>query len=254
MHFSTLSRIGRLLLDALVPRHCAGCERGIWAEPNPAFCRGCWEQIPWFADGGCPGCAIPFASPHARSHSPTHRCGRCRRRPRRFDGATAAGPYEGALAKAIHLFKYHRGRNLAEPLAEALVPWLAPLPAPDWLVPVPLNVARLRQREYNQSLLLADAIARRLGYRVAATALQRPRDTPSQALLSERDRRRNIRGAFRLARAPGVEGRAVWLIDDVLTTGATAEECARVLKRSGAAAVHLVAVARALRAPAGGTA
>lgn len=220
--------------------------RPLWAAPNPAFCNACWLGIPWFSESNCPGCAIPFGSKFALSHSPTHRCGPCRKRPRRFDGAASAGPFEGALAEAIHRFKYKGCRAMAEPLGQAVFRAAARIPRPDLVIPVPLSRRRLMEREYNQALLLADRVAGRFGLPMDSTTLIRVRDTEAQTKLSERERRAGIRRAFRVDDPAAVEDKRVWLVDDVMTTGATAEECARTLKRAGAKAVYILTAARTL--------
>ena len=135
---------------------------------------------------------------------------------------------------------------MAEPLGLALSRAAAGLPRPDLVMPVPLSRRRLMEREYNQALLLADRVAGRLGLAMEITTLMRVRDTEAQAKLSERERRASIRRAFRVADPAAVEDRVVWLVDDVMTTGATAEECARTLKRAGAKAVYVLTAARTL--------
>lgn len=118
------------------------------------------------------------------------------------------------------------------------------LPRADCLVPVPLHPQRLREREYNQALLLSDVLGRRLQLEVIPDGLERIRETPPQTGLSLEDRRRNVRRAFVAKRPKLIENHPVLLIDDVLTTGATVNECARALKRAGAKAVYVLTVAR----------
>lgn len=158
----------------------------------------------------------------------------------------AVGTYEGVLAEAIGLFKYHGKTHLAKPLGEMLLSRLDGLPRADCLVPVPLHPQRLRMREYNQALLLCDTVGRRFNLEVIPDGLERVRETPPQIGLSLSDRRRNVRRAF-VAKCPKlIEDHQVLLIDDVLTTGATVNECARALKRAGAKAVYVLTVARAV--------
>jgi ComF family protein len=168
-------------------------------------------------------------------------------KPPRFDRAVAVARYEGVLAEAIGLFKYQGKTHLAGPLTELMLSGLSRLPRPDCLVPVPLHPRRLREREYNQALLLCDALGRRLGLEVIPDGLERVRETPPQIGLSIADRRRNVRRAFVAKHPEIIEGRQILLIDDVLTTGATVNECARVLKRAGAKAVYVLTLARAVK-------
>jgi ComF family protein len=161
----------------------------------------------------------------------------------------AAGLYQEGLREAVHRFKF-RGdlgldRPLGELLAEALSGQAAPGWRPDLVVPVPLHRRRLAERTYNQSLLLARAVARSWRVPVPARLLLRTRATPPQQGLSAEERRRNLRGAFALRQPLG--GERVLLVDDVLTTGATARECARVLRDGGAGEVAVAVLARACR-------
>jgi ComF family protein len=241
-----LRRVGLKVLDLVFPRACHSCKSPLRGEENPSFCPDCWGTIKRIDGPACPSCGIPFASRAALSHSPAHRCGDCRMRPPRFDRAVAAGLYEGVLAEAIQLFKYRGRAGLARPLGELLAEAAGSFPAADGLVPVPLHPGRLRERGYNQALLLCDVLARRLGVEVIPDGLERRRETPPQTGLSPEARRRNVRRAFEMKPRRRMKGRRIILVDDVLTTGATVNECARVLKRAGARAVYVLTVARAV--------
>jgi ComF family protein len=232
------------LLDLIYPRTCHACRRVLRGEPNPCFCNGCWRNLPLLDGPCCPSCGVPFRSGAALSHSPTHRCGACRVKPPRFDQAVAAGVYDGVLADAIRTFKYRGKTTLAGPLADVLLDGMSRFSEMDALVPVPLDLRRLREREYNQSLLLCDALARKTGCHVIADGLERIRATPPQTGLPLKERQRNVRGAFRARRPEAIQGRHILLVDDVLTTGATVNECARVLKRAKARSVGVLTVAR----------
>ena len=231
-------------LDLIFPRACYHCKRILRGESNPCFCSDCWSTIAFLEDPRCPSCGKPFVSKVALSYSPGHRCGDCRVRPPLFDQAVAMGPYEGVLAESIRLFKYHGKTNLAGPLGELLVRELGKLSTADCLIPVPLHPKRLREREYNQALLLCDSIKKQTGLQVIPDIIERVRETRPQTGLPIKDRRRNVRGAFIVKRPQYIEDRRVMLIDDVLTTGATVNECARILKRAGAKAVYVLTLAR----------
>jgi len=238
------SAYGRFLLDLILPARCRTCHRTLREEANPCFCRDCWDTVSRIDGPCCPRCGKPFASPAALSHSPGHLCGDCREQMPRFDRAVSAGWYEGVLAEAIHLFKYRAKTLLTRPLGDLLFPAIRRLPAADVLVPVPLHPSRLREREFNQALLLCDYVRAESGLPVIPDALERIRVTPPQIGLSHRDRRRNMRRAFIPYRPERIEGRRIVLIDDVFTTGATVNECARALKKAGADSVCVLTVAR----------
>ncbi|MBI3611459.1 MAG: ComF family protein [Nitrospirae bacterium] len=232
------------LLSLILPARCHACRRYLRDEASPCFCRDCWDTVSLIDGPCCPCCGKPFASEAALSHSPGHLCGDCRERSPYFDRAVAAGWYEGVLAEAIHLFKYRGKTVLARPLGALLLHAMERLPKADGLVPVPLHPSRLREREFNQALLLCDSVKAESGLPVIPDGLERVRETPPQIGLSHEDRRRNVRRAFVPKRPERIEGRRIVLIDDVLTTGATVNDCARALKRAGAERVCVLTVAR----------
>ncbi|HET8761700.1 MAG TPA: ComF family protein [Nitrospiria bacterium] len=234
----------RSALDAILPRRCAVCRRALFADEARAICATCWSAIPRIKGPRCPRCGTPFPSEAAVSHSPTHRCGSCREAPPAFTRAVAAGLYEGTLAEAIRRCKYHQQVELILVLAELLDREVKTLPPVDAVVPVPLHVRRLRQREFNQSLRLGALLARRLTRPLWPDALRRTRWTAPQTTLDRAHRQANVRRAFAVRQPQAVAGRRLLLVDDVYTTGATVNECAKTLAAAGAADVYVVTVAR----------
>ncbi len=233
-------------LRLLWPSRCVVCLSAPTAAGNPYICTPCWEQMPRLTAPWCPRCGRPFASGFALSHSPDHWCAACRDREPYFDRARAAVSYEGAAATAIRLLKYQRKIVLARSLGALLLPLLGEMDKVDGVAPVPLHIHRLREREFNQALALAQVVCRAAGWPLWWDLLERIRPTAAQVGLEAAERRRNVRRAFTVRRPKQVEGKTVVLIDDVLTTGSTVNECARVLRRSGAAAVRVLTVARQL--------
>ena len=221
----------RRWLDWLLPPRCGGCRRlGSW------LCARCRQLVRRLEDPLCRRCGRELE--FARSS-----CG-CRSRLRALSRARAAAAYEGPLEKAIHRFKYEGWRCLAPTLAGLLGDRLAVEPWPAALVlAVPLHERRLRQRGYNQSELLARELRGRLRLSAPPGGLLRLRDTPPQVGLDRLRRQANVADAFAW-RGPPLSGAPVLLVDDVTTTGATLEACARALRSVGSGPVLGLTVAR----------
>jgi ComF family protein len=174
-------------------------------------------------------------------------CGACKAAKPAFDKARAAGRFQGALREQIHQFKYGGALWLRQDLTDLLYGCLLAHFTPaevDVVVPVPLHPVRLRERSYNQAGLLSEALAQRIGRRYDGRSLVRVRKTESQTQFDAAHRRTNLLGAFAVARPEWVRGRCALLVDDVMTTGATLNECARVLKKSGVRTVWGLTVGR----------
>ena len=223
---------------------CAECLGPARDRRLPFFCHPCWESIRPLDGPICPCCGQPFGSPVALAHSPGHLCGNCRESLPAFDCARSPYAYEGVLARAIHMFKYHKCPSLASPLADLMLVWREQIPPVDLVLAVPLHPKRLRVREFNQSLLLAHRLASRLGLPLSLSHLLRVRPTLPQTELHRADRVQNVRRAFAAQHADTLKGRTVLLVDDVFTTGATVNECAKALRRAGVKGVFVWTLAR----------
>lgn len=235
-------RVLQAVVDFLYPPRCPAC--GV-RTARVTFCVTCRERIQPPRSPLCLACGLPFAG-----SGPDHVCTACRTHPPRFRQARARAAVDrrepSPLIEALARFKYGRDVTLAPVLSRLLV---EPPPMPivhDLIVPIPLHRDRLRWRGFNQAVPLAWALSRACGRPVDPFALVRRRPTPPQVGLGAGDRRRNVRGAFAVRHRERIQGRTVLLVDDVMTTGATAHECARVLQRAGARAVDVVVLARAL--------
>jgi ComF family protein len=180
------------------------------------------------------------------AYSPDHLCGPCRLHPPAYTRAWSIYPYIEPLHDAIRLFKYQKKVAMADALGELLNAVPLPFPAFDIIMPVPLHPVRLREREYNQSLLLADRLNRQLRLALSYDNLVRSRHTAPQTELSRAVRLTNLRRAFDVLRPAEVHGKRVLLVDDVMTTGATVNECAKTLRRAGTADVYVCTLARTI--------
>lgn len=179
-------------------------------------------------------------------HSPSHVCGPCRLRPPAFTEARSLFVYAPPLRDALHLLKYRGKVALARPLGDLMAEGFEPPAGLEAIVPVPLHPARLRDREFNQSLLLADRLSRRLGPPVAPMGLVRLHATAPQTELSRSARLKNLRRAFAVPNPDRLAGKKVLLVDDVFTTGTTVNECAKALRRAGTGDVFVVTLARTI--------
>ena len=231
-------------LDLVFPAVCPVCTRALGAGRRDPLCGPCWSAIVPLTPPWCVRCGLPFPAFAGTGLADTGLCPPCATDPPRFAWARAAALYEGALRDALHAFKFRGKRALAHPLAALLGETLADhLPQDvDALVPVPLAVARERDRGFNQAALLAERLAIEIDVPSRPGWLRRTRGTAPQTELTAAERRANVHGAF--AAGSDVRGRSVALVDDVLTTGATASACAGALLDAGARRVGVVTVAR----------
>jgi ComF family protein len=235
---TSISSALKQMLDFALPARCAGC--GAIVDEAHSFCADCWKQVEFLGDGGCSSCGLPLEATDAEL------CGVCISKPPRIQRTRSAVAY-GDLSRSIALrLKY--GRKVA--LARTMARYMAPLVRTDGdpiLVPVPLHRSRLWQRGFNQSALVARELAKATGFRSEPRILRRVKRTPALKGMSPRQRRRTVAGAFSVDASVDLQGRTVVLVDDVLTTGSTANACARALKRAGAERVELISWARVIK-------
>lgn len=232
----------RAAISLFYPPICEGCDASV--GPAQYLCAECQARAPRIVAPFCEKCAEPFPGAITGPFA----CANCANQTLHFDAAVAGYRARGVVRRLIHEFKYHQRIYLRHVIGD----WLAavlndPRMNPgqfDVIVPVPLHPAKQRERGFNQAALLARSFSARTGLPINP-ALERVRFTQTQTAFDRAERMENLHNAFRLRRRRDVRGSRVLLVDDVLTTGSTLSECARVLKRAGASSVYAATAARA---------
>lgn len=240
-----MSAVFRRVFDSarafLTPHRCRLCGRALFDHANPYLCRECLAGMEWIGEGACRGCGYP-AGPSA-----VHRedCFRCRGGKLGLTGAAMVARYRGGTKEVIKSLKFRGETTLAGMIAELMTArWRESefYGKADFILPVALHKKRKRWRGFDQALLLSKAISERSGLPVREGILLRIKETPPQAMLRRAERLKNLEGAFQ---AKGdLKGAKIVLVDDVMTTGATMAECARVCRAAGAARIYALTFAR----------
>lgn len=245
----------KALIELIFPRVCVVCQgqvktysegpHGILAWRGHGICESCAKDISWLVPPFCPSCALPIHSPVVSAHV----CGGCMEDPPPFRSARALVVYDQEVFPLLHKMKYGPDASLARFMGELLILNLREeLEALglDLVVPVPLHLARLRQRGFNQAAVMGKPLAKILGIPLHLGVLERAKATPPQVGLSKTQRRDNIKGAFSVREPSLLKRKTILLVDDVYTTGATLKEASWELLRKGAAQVHVLTFARVL--------
>jgi len=254
-----LSGAGDALVSVFFPAACRLCERVLLRASAVPICEECLGSFPALGGAGCERCGQPLAtwSLSGREESKSAEellCPECQTRTYGFDRTRSYALYKGTIVPAIMLLKFERveplGRWFAQRLAEVTRREEISV---DIVVPVPLHHQRQRERGYNQAELVAKPLARKLGLPYRAVLLTRTKPRPDKHILSLEERWDSVRGAFATRPGSKVDNLRVLLVDDVMTTGATLDACAKALRGAGAKSVIGLTVARAARHPAVGS-
>ncbi len=242
----------RTFADAFIsvffPAPCEMCGGVLETAALLPICEACLEALGPLSGPFCEKCGRPFPS-EVSQDAGTRQCFECRSGLYAFDAARSYGEYSDEMVKAITLLKYHKLARLGGWFARKLNAVASENPnlcEADVLVPVPLHPARRRERGYNQTELIAKPLARHLGIPLEMKLLARVKPRPPQLLLSRRERWLSVRGAYEIRKGRRIDNLRVLLIDDVFTTGATLDACARALRKAGAKSVIGLTVARTL--------
>ncbi len=230
----SLRQLAGQFLDCLLPASCLLCGAD---SDHDLLCPACADDLPLLPATLCPQCSLPttFGEP----------CGACLHEAPHFDATLALFRYDFPVDRIVHALKYGHQLAVAGWLGERLAARLAGQAPAELIVPLPLHPQRLAERGFNQAGEIAAHLEKRLKIPVDRYSLQRTRATPAQAELPLKERHKNVRGAFECR--SDLSGKHILLLDDVMTSGATANECARVLKLHGAARVSVAVAARALK-------
>ncbi len=254
-HLSSLQQALETALICLYPAQCRSCDTPLGLETVPYLCDECWQQMQFVEPPWCEICGTPLHTPPvARGPGPrdasteVELCDECARKPPRYGKLRTIAFYEATLRQAIHLFKFEKRTGLAKPCIQLM---LAHLPEDcriedyDFILPIPIHKNRLRERGFNQAMLLADGIAKAKGVPVATDIFIRQKDTKAQSSLTGREaRQENITGAFEMRKPDAIFGKHLLLIDDVFTTGATVHEAVKELWKADPAEIDVLTLAR----------
>lgn len=228
-----LKTISRIIL----PSRCVLCQSPGHADLD--LCQSCYQSLP-FIQHACMQCALPLEG-EVRTNS---LCGRCLNHPPVFDHSLSLLRYENKVVQLVTRYKFHNSLSYSKLLAELLLSRLINVEKPDCMIAVPLHNKRLYERGFNQSHELGKIISKKLKVPLVSEAVLRIRDTEQQTGLDAKQRRRNIRGAFAVVEP--IQYQHVAVIDDVITTGSTVNELARVLKKAGVQTISVWSIARAI--------
>jgi len=235
------------LLNLIYPPRCLICKKLL--ENNDGLCRECFQAIEIISAPYCNICGKPLEPVQSFAGVDSPVCSDCRGRKLFFRYARSIGKYKGILKECIHLLKYRGKKVLLKPLdilVKKCIDRFIPFEKISFIMPVPLHKKRFRQRGFNQSELIAELIGKHCRIPVLSTLLNRTVYTPSQTTLTKVERAKNVKGAFEVNESPYIKMGTILLVDDVYTTGATVNECARVLKRAKAKELYVLTLAHGI--------
>lgn len=236
--------IGWVISDLLFPRQCENCMKVMDHKNRTYLCATCYQSIRWVSDYACSGCAGIFQG--IESSEPWF-CQSCKNEKRAYDSCVAVSLYEGCIKNLIQKFKFSKAEYLAHTLQFIFIkniPKRIQEASADLILSVPLHPLKLKERGFNQSLYFAQIFSRNFWIPLLTKGLHRIKYSTGQTLQDKKSRIENIRDSFRVPHPEKIKGQKIILVDDVMTTGATVQECSKMLKNAGAKSITILVLAR----------
>ena len=231
-----LNKLFKFVINLIFPVYCLICKKELSYQTDTYLCDACKKSIIPITGKVCNKCGRPFINGI---------CGICREKQFYFSKARASVIYDGSVRECIHFFKYNKKTYLLNTLFEVfLLPDSLDFLGCDLIIPVPLHWIRQYSRGFNQAELIGRKFSKRFNIKLSKTSLKRTRATPSQTGLSLKERTKNIKGAFSVRNSQKLNGKRILLVDDVMTTGATVNECSKVLLQAGVGEILVYTLAR----------
>lgn len=250
-HQNMLEYITEGVVNLIFPLDCRICEKPIRESKGYSICENCFKTIELIDKPYCVKCGKPFLiSTDSFKQDREILCADCKRKKYSFEFARSVGIYRGVLRECIHLFKYYGEKKLAEPLGELLIDYLVRnqefKKGIDLIIPVPLHKNDLKERGFNQSILLSRVIGNYFSIPVKEEILIKKKLTSSQVNLSKKEREKNILKVFSVNKPAEIREATILILDDIFTTGSTVEECAKELKKAKAKNIFILTLARSV--------
>lgn len=228
------------ILDYIFPNRCQSCRA--FVQDNASFCHDCWSDFHFIKEPHCIICSYQLQ----KTHSVTNQiCLSCMKSRPSFDFARCLFKYDESNKKLIHNLKYYDNTSLAKPLAKMMISkYLEDIEDIDIIIPIPMHKFRRVRRLYNHAQLIAEEISHLIGIKTRSDIVLKVKNTKPQTFLSKENRIKNLAGSFAISKDSNIKGKRILLIDDVMTTGSTAEAVSKLLKKEGAKTVILLCIAR----------
>lgn len=233
-------KLVKKILDYIFPNRCLSCKA--FVQEKSSFCSDCWDEFHFIKEPYCYICSYQLEKSNAVANQV---CLSCMKSRPSFEFARCLLKYDESSKKLIHNLKYYDNTNLAKPLSKMLITkYIEDIQDIDIVIPVPMNRFKRIKRLYNHAQLIAEEVSRLIGKKARSDILLKVKNTKPQTVLSKENRLKNLAGSMSIAKGQSIQGKKILLIDDVMTTGSTAEAASKLLKKEGAKSVILLCIAR----------